>query len=111
MNQLAFLKSIGGPFTDTVSVDMYLQDGSISEKDRIKRMKIEVQVARDTSLSIPKSSSIFRIRKSKTPGEKSRELKPEEFGQNLKTLLDKKLSAAGKVTTIATFMENLSKIS
>ena len=53
----------------------------------------------------------FVSEKVKLRGEKSRELKPEEFGQNLKTLLDKKLSAAGKVTTIATFMENLSKIS
>ena len=74
-------------------------------------MKVEIQVARDTSLSLPKSSSIFCIRTSKTPGKSSRDLKPIEFGQNLKTLLDKKLSAAGKVITIATFMENLNKIS
>ena len=37
--------------------------------------------------------------------------KPIEFGQNLKTLVDKKLSAAGKVITIDTFMKNPNKIS
>ena len=73
-------------------------------------MKAEVQVARDTSLSVPKCNPVFKIRSSKTPAKPSRQLTAVEFGQNLKALIEKKLAASGKVVTIASFMENLDKI-
>ena len=63
VKQLSELKKYLGPFTDPNEVNEFLQNSSISEKDGLKRMKMEVIYARDTSLSFPKISSLFRIRK------------------------------------------------
>ena len=58
LKQLDELKKDNEPFTDCNSIDAYLAS-SATEKDKKARMKMEVQYARDTSLSIPKANPIF----------------------------------------------------
>ena len=70
-------------------------------------MKKEVQYAGDTSLSIPHTNPVFGIRAPKQVGKKSRELNAEEFGTNLKTLIEKKTAAHGKNVTISQFISTL----
>ena len=70
-------------------------------------MKTEVMYARDTSLSVPKTNPVFRIRTMKVHGKKSRQLTPEEFGDNLKILLNKKIEALGKSVSIKAFVEKI----
>ena len=55
VKQLSDLKKSLGPFTDPNEVNEFLQNSSISEKGKLKRMKMEAMYARDTSLSFPKS--------------------------------------------------------
>ena len=81
------LKSKGGPFTSEEQVQIYLADKEISEKEKATRMKCEVIYARDTCLSLPKTSPIFKI--FNTQGRKRTILTPEEFGNNLKVMLGK----------------------
>ena len=70
-------------------------------------MKLEIMFARDTRLSVPKSNSVFRIRTMKVQGKKSRQLSSQEFGNNLKMLLDMKCSALDKTISIKTFIQKL----
>ena len=83
------LKSQGGPFTSEEQVQAYLVDKKISEKEKLSRMKDEVTYARDTCLSLPKTSPIFKIFKFNTEGKKRTMLTSAEFGNNLKVLLGK----------------------
>ena len=55
----------------------------------MSRMKDEVTYARDTCLSLPKTSPIFKIFKFNTEGKKRTMLTSAEFGNNLKVLLGK----------------------
>ena len=57
---LDFLKSKGGPFTDLREVDTYLTSSDESDKEKVKRMKTEMQYARDSSTLLPKTDPIFR---------------------------------------------------
>ena len=50
-------------------------------------MKIEVEYARDSSLTLPMSNLIFRIKKKSHKEGKMQNLTYEEFGENLKILL------------------------
>ena len=93
LKQLEYLKSFQGPFTKCDEIDSYLMDETISSEDKKKRLKTEVQYARDTSLSVPKNNKVFKIRTSKLPGKGSVELSPTQFGGNLKLLIDKKNGA------------------
>ena len=70
-------------------------------------MKTEVMYARDTSLSVPKSNPVFRIRSLKIHGQKSHQLTPAEFGQNLKILMEKKIQALDKNISIKLFVDKL----
>ena len=51
-------------------------------------MRDEVTYARDTSLSLPQNSSVFRIMT--TEGGRGKLLTPEQFARNLKVLLGKR---------------------
>ena len=51
-------------------------------------MRKEVTYARDTSVSLPRAHSVFRIFNTKV--KPRRLLTPEEFGKNLKALLGKR---------------------
>ena len=107
MKQLKELKRVGGPFTDVYSIDNYLADESLPMKERKSRMKMEIQYARDTSLSIPRNNPVFRIRKQKSARKKAQELSAFEFGENLKSLITKKNAAMGKEVTIEDFISTL----
>ena len=110
LKQTQDLKGVGGPFTNTKDVDDYLGNDDIDEKEKSRRMKLEIMFARDTSLSVPKSNSVFRIRTMKVQGKKSRQLSSQEFGNNLKMLLDIKCSALDKTISIKTFIQKLDDI-
>ena len=96
LQHLEYLKKDGGPFTSCQEIDEYLNNSSISEKTKKKRLKIEVQYARDSSLTLPRSNLIFRIRKKSHKEGKMQELTSEEFGENLNILLTKKVSSLNK---------------
>ena len=81
------LKKQDGPFTSEEQVQAYLENNKISVKEKSNRMRDEVTYSRDTCLTLPKSSPIFRI--FKTQGKKRTMLTPEEFGNNLIMLLGK----------------------
>ena len=104
LKQLDYLKEGGGPFTSCEGIDEYLAKEDISEILKKKRLKIEVQYSRDSSISLPRNNPVFRIRKRKGKGEKLQDLTPLEFGENLKILISKKISALDKKVTIASFV-------
>ena len=79
---LAYLKEHGGPFTSPEEVDLLVQS-NVDEKTKEKRLYTEVRYARDTSLSLPKSSALFRLK------EKYKNLPTFTYQQNLKTYLSK----------------------
>ena len=110
LRQLTELKENGGPFTDVESIDKYLADETVSMKEKQRRMKTEVQYARDTSLSVPRNNAVFTIRAPKTADKKSRDLTASEFGTNLKTLNMKKSAAAGKLINAQDFIQTLDNI-
>ena len=55
------LKECGGPFTNAEEVEKYLGDATSTEKDKQKRLKKELQFARESSTTLPKQDSLFRI--------------------------------------------------
>lgn len=57
------LKGMGGPFTSAPAVEEYVAATDIDEHTKIGRLYLEVRYARDTSLSLPKSSDLFRLMK------------------------------------------------
>ena len=54
------LKMMEGPFTNAEEVEEYLQR-EIPEKEKQARMKKEVQFARDSSTTLPRVDSLFKI--------------------------------------------------
>ena len=61
LDTLEFLKTKGGPFTDEREVEEYFAKQDETEKEKVKRMKLELQYARDTSIFLPKTDPILRI--------------------------------------------------
>ena len=110
LKQIEELKKEGGPFTNSQEIDGYLENKTISEKLKRKRMKTEVMYARDTSLYVPKSNPVFRIRTMKIQGQKTRQLTPREFGDNLKILMDKKIAAFGRSVSIKDFVGKIDSL-
>ena len=88
---LAFLEELGGPFVNACDVDTYIADQNISVRDKEKRLYREVRFARDLSLSIPRSSDIFRLK------EKYRNLPIESYASQLKIYL-RNVTATALVT-------------
>lgn len=82
------LKSFSGPFTKPDEVDDYVSRMDITVKEKQDRLYTEVRYARDTTLSLPKKSELFRLK------EKYKPLSVEKFAINLKVYL-------GKVSTNA----------
>ena len=93
LDNLEFLKSKGGPFTDEREVEEYLAKDE-QEKDKVKRMKMELQFARDSSTLLPKVDPIFRVQITVPETGKRRQKTPGEFGAALKVLLGKRSSKA-----------------
>lgn len=57
------LKGMGGPFTSAAAVEEYVAATDIDERTKVGRLYLEVRYARDTSLSLPKASDLFRLMK------------------------------------------------
>ena len=93
-NNLELLKKINGPFTNSSEVSAYMNDGSISVDAKMKRLYTEIRYARDTCLSLPKSSDIFRLKRN------HKNLSVEEYATNLCIYL-------AKVTTNASVPDKL----
>ena len=74
---LASLREQGGPFTSPEGVKEYITNKEESDEIKNKRMYIEVRHAKNSSLSFPKSSDIFRLKKA------GRNLSTEEYSTNL----------------------------
>ena len=79
------LKCMGGPFTMSSQVDEYMKS---DDSNKVTRLYIEVRYARDTSLSMPKNSDIFRLMKD------HRSYSEETYATNLKLYLDNVVSIA-----------------
>ena len=79
---LAFIKEHGGPFTSPEEVDVFVCS-NIDDEAKEKRLYAEVRYARDTSLSMPKSSPLFRLKKD------YKNLSINTYTENLKTYLSK----------------------
>ena len=101
------LKSTGGPFTNAEEVEKYLEDITITDKDKQKRMKKEVQFARESSTTLPKIDTLFKIQVS--PVNKNRRDKiPREFGESLMAYLGKK--ADRTVSEYSSFQRSLREV-
>ena len=88
------LKEVGGPFTSAEQVDNYLSVATLEEKEKKKRMKMEIQFSRESTTLLPKVDPLFRIRKT-LPSGKQRDKTSSEFGDSLKVLLGKKCDRRG----------------
>ena len=81
------LKEDGGPFTRTEEIEMYVNNQVIEEKNKQKRLKLEVQCAKAMSVLLSKTDLVFRIMNVKN-GKKTTK-STEEFADNLKILFGK----------------------
>ena len=91
LKDLEKLKSYGGPVTSPDEVDRLVNDNNTSEEDKLNRLYIEVRYARDTTLSLPKSSGLFRLR------DKYKKLPIDTYSKNLKVYLSK-ISSSSSTT-------------
>lgn len=100
------LKAQGGPFTSAEQVDHYLLNTTDDTKVKTRRMREEVTYARDTSVSLPRNSQLFRIFGSENG--KRKLLNHNQFGHNLKILLGKTCDRT--TVTLADFRSALERI-
>ena len=82
-SDLAKLQELDGPFTSPEAVDKYISRKGVSEEDKNKRMYIEVRHAKNSSLSFPKSSEVFRLKK------QGKNLTTDTYVSNLKAYLSR----------------------
>jgi len=89
MKDLDGLMVMGGPFTSAAEVEKYMSATGIDEGTKVERLYMEVRYARDTSLSLPKTSDLFRLMKD------YRKLPVETYVVNLKIYLNNITSNVG----------------
>ena len=82
-NDLKDLVKVGGPFLVAEDVTRYVDDPDISDLEKNARKYVEVRYAKNTSLSFPKSSDVFWLKK------KYKNLSTQEYSSNLRTYLNK----------------------
>ena len=87
MDNLDSLKAQGGHFTDEPEVEAYLADGNVGEREKLKRLMFQLQLARDSSTLLPKTDPIFEIQVTVPETGKQRQKTPSKFGAALKALL------------------------
>ena len=100
------LKKNGGPFTDAQEVEQYLSH-EVDIKKMKKRMKLELQFARESSTLLPKVDPFFKVQVTLPTG-KWRDKTPEEFGAALMSLLGKKENRA--TLEYSQFQESLKRL-
>ena len=88
---LEFLKTKGGPFTTSEEVDIFMDKKQMIPKEKNHRLYVEVRYAKNTSLRLNHSDSVFRLRRD------NKNLSSEEYSENLKTYL----GSARKIKTIS----------
>ena len=81
------LRGAGRPFASEDEVEQFILT-NLSDEDKQKRMKQEVQYARDTYTSFPRTHPVFKIMN--TSVVPRRILTALEFGENLKIYLGKR---------------------
>ena len=108
LDNLDSLKAQGGPFTDEREVEAYLADDNVGERDKLKRLKHELQFARDSSTLLPKTDPIFKIQVTVLETGKRRQKTPSEFGAALKALLGKR--GQREVMEYGNFKETLERM-
>ena len=59
---MAELEKSSGPFTNAEEIQIYLADSSIPDSIKQKRLKKEIQFARESSTTLPKVDPIFKIK-------------------------------------------------
>jgi len=102
------LKEMGGPFTTADQVDDFLAGLDVENMKMMqKRMKLEVQYARDTSVLLPRVDPLFKIRKTDVKG-KQRDKNALEFGEALVVLMGRR--GERKSLDYSTFQECLGKM-
>ena len=101
-NDLITLKSVGGPFTKSSDVKAYMQDGNIPDNEK-KRLYTEIRYNRDTAVSMPKCSDIFKLKYN------YKNLTSDKYASNLCIYLDKiKCSASATLGDFQNALEDLS---
>ena len=80
-SDLEKLTTMGGPFTSPEMVEIFMAKDDMEEKEKGKRLYLEVRHAKNSSISFPKVSELFRLKK----GHKN--LANESYAQNLMTYL------------------------
>lgn len=80
---LAYLTELGGPFTRPEQVEEFLKNPDLEDITKNKRLYVEVRHAKNSSLSFPKASDVFRLKKN------GRNLTSAEYAVNLTTYLSK----------------------
>ena len=106
LDMLEALKLVEGPFTDADSVQNFLDNGELSDKEKQSRLKLELKFARESSTTLPQADQIFRIQVT-MPNKKRRDKTSEEFGESLMVYLGKK--ADKTVIEYEKFKESLEK--
>lgn len=85
LEDLEFLKSQNpaGPFTACNEVKGYVESTEEDEKKKVERLYKEVRYARKTSLSLPETAEVFRLKRN------GKNLSAEEYADNLMSYLDR----------------------
>ena len=79
---LVKLKQLGGPFSSSEEVRSFVSS-PIDEDKKVARLYLEVRYARDSCVSFPKNSAIFRLKKD------YKNLDSKTYSGNLMVFLDK----------------------
>ena len=88
ISDLQKLKLLGGPVTTPEEVDEIEHCPRTTEQEKQARFYLEVRYIRDSTLSLPKNSPIFRLK------EKYKNLSSGTYAKNLKVYLSKISSSA-----------------
>ena len=102
MKDLEKLKSYGGPMTTPEEVDKLVDDDALTDDEKLARIYIEVRYARDTTLSLPRGSDLFDLKKN------YKNLSLDTYRKNLKVYLSKVTSAS--ITTWEDYDNAVSKL-
>ena len=70
LNLLDSLKEHGGPFTDADQVQQFLGKEDILDREKQKRLKKEIQFARESSTTLPSNDPLFKIQLSLPSGKR-----------------------------------------
>ena len=101
-SNLSKLKDMVDPFVSAPEVDLYVAREDFMPKEKDTRLYLEVRYARDSCLSLPKSSDIFQLKWA------YKNLSVDEYGTNLK--IDFKKVETNASATTMDFLAALEKL-